>query len=223
MWIDFPPNPSIITGISWKPTSRRRLRALGSSDRSGVSPSHSKYLFFFWRGAAQLWGHFMCQSLRSHSGTTSKPVLALLSSLTWLLDPKNAQTEKCDVGQITAVVLLKKKVEFFCWKHTSPGYTLTSAFVLPVLFKHPGKVGKVGEKKAAVIRVWQKINAWVCHFFVGSPPPLFFLFFMKLFSGTICQMAHSLSYTFDLTGDFIRVRFEAIPSPCARSLTPAVV
>lgn len=26
-------------------------------------------------------------------------------------------------------------------------------------------------------------------------------------------MAHSLSYTFDLTGDFIRVRFEAIPSP----------
>lgn len=51
----------------------------------------------------------MCQSLRSHSGTTSKPILALLSSLTWLLDPKNAQTEKCDVGQITAVVLLKKK------------------------------------------------------------------------------------------------------------------
>lgn len=40
-------------------------------------------------------------------------------------------------------MLLKKKVEFFCWKHTSPGYRLTSAFVLPVFFKHPGKVGKV--------------------------------------------------------------------------------
>lgn len=50
----------------------------------------------------------MCQSLRSHSGTTSKPILAPLSSLTWLLDPKNAQTEKCDVGQFTAVVSLKK-------------------------------------------------------------------------------------------------------------------
>lgn len=62
-------------------------------------------------------------------------------------------------------MLLKKKVEFFCWKHTSPGYRLTSAFVLPVFFKHPGKVGKVGgggkkeKKKAAVIRAWQKINA----------------------------------------------------------------
>ena len=76
MWIDFPPNPSIITGISWKPTSRWWLRALGSSDRSGVSPSHSKYLFFFWLGAAQLWGHFMCQSLGFHSGPTSKPSLA---------------------------------------------------------------------------------------------------------------------------------------------------
>lgn len=222
MWIDFPPNPSIITGISWKPTSRRRLRALGSSDRSGVSPSHSKYLFFFWRGAAQLWGHFMCQSLRSHSGTTSKPVLALLSSLTWLLDPKNAQTEKCDVGQITAVVLLKKKVEFFCRKHTSPGYRLTSALSFLSSSSIRGRLEKWGEKKAAVIRAWQKINAWVCHFFVGSPLPIF-LFFMKLFSGTICQMAHSLSYTFDLTGDFIRVLFGAIPSPCARSLTPAVV
>lgn len=146
MWIDFPPNPSIITGISWKPTSRRRLRALGSADRSGVSPSHSKYLFFFWRGAAQLWGHFMCQSLRSHSGTTSKPILAPLSSLTWLLDPKNAQTEKCDVGQFTAVVSLKK-VEFFCWKHIRLGYRLTSAFVLPFLFKHAGKFGKVEKKK----------------------------------------------------------------------------
>lgn len=144
MWIDFPPNPSIITGISWKPTSRRRLRALGSSDRSGVSPTHSKYLFFFWRGAAQLWGHFMCQSLRSHSGMTSKPILAPLSSLTWLLDPKNAQTEKCDVGQITAVVW--RKVEFFYWKHTIPGYRATSAVVLPVLFKRPGTVGKVGKK-----------------------------------------------------------------------------
>lgn len=175
MWIDFPPNPSIITGISWKPTSRRRLRALGSADRSGVSPSHSKYLFFFWRGAAQLWGHFMCQSLRSHSGTTSKPILAPLSSLTWLLDPKNAQTEKCDVGQFTAVVSLKK-VEFFCWKHIRLGYRLTSAFVLPFLFKHTGKFGKVEEKKrkrAAVIRAWQKINAWVCHFFVGFFPPFF--------------------------------------------------
>lgn len=75
MWIDFPPNPSIITGISWKPTSRWWLRALGSSDRSGVSPSHSKYLFFFWLGAAQLWGHFMCQPCRFHSGLTSKPIL----------------------------------------------------------------------------------------------------------------------------------------------------
>lgn len=53
----------------------------------------------------------MCQSHRSHSGTTSKPILAPLSSLTWLLDPKNAETEKCDVGQITAVVSLKQKKE----------------------------------------------------------------------------------------------------------------
>lgn len=107
MWIDFPPNPSIITGISWKPTSRWRLRALGSSDRSGVSPSHSKYLFFFWLGAAQLWGHFMCQPLRSHSGPTSKPTSAHCFCDV-AAGPKNAQTEKCDVGQITAVVPLKK-------------------------------------------------------------------------------------------------------------------
>lgn len=99
MWIDFLPNPSIITGISWKPTSRRWLRALGSSDRSGVSPSQSKYLFFFWLGAAQLWGHFMCQLLHFHSELTSKPDLAHC-----LCDvaaaPENAQTEKSDVGQI---------------------------------------------------------------------------------------------------------------------------
>lgn len=109
MWIDFLPNPSIITGISWKPTSRWRLRALGSSDRSGVSPSHSKYLFFFWLGAAQLWGHFMCQPLHFHSGLTSKPIL-----LHCLCDvaagPENAQTEKCDVGQVP---LEKKKSDSY--------------------------------------------------------------------------------------------------------------
>lgn len=47
--------------------------------------------------------------------------------------------------------------------------------MLPVLFKRPGKVGKV-EKKATVIRAWQKIDAPVCHFFVG----FFFLFYEAL-------------------------------------------
>lgn len=180
MWIDFPPNPSIITGISWKPTSRRRLRALGSSDRSGVSPSHSKYLFFFWRGAAQLWGHFMCQSLRSHSGTTSKPILAPLSSLTWLLDPKNAQTEKCDVGQITAVVSLKKSgilllKTYEPWIQTDQPQLLCFPSCLSVQGRF-GKVKKKRKKKATVLRAWQKIDAPVCHFFVGC----FFLFYEAL-------------------------------------------
>lgn len=170
MWIDFPPNPSIITGISWKPTSRRRLRALGSSDRSGVSPSHSKYLFFFWRGAAQLWGHFMCQSLRSHSGTTSKPILAPLSSLTWLLDPKNAQTEKCDVGQITAVVSLKKKWNSSAENIRALDTEQPQLLCFPSCLSVQGRFGKVKKKekkKPTVIRAWQKIDAPVCHFFVG--------------------------------------------------------
>lgn len=101
MWMDFPPNPSIITGISWKPSSLWWLRALGSSDRSSVSPSHSKYLFFLWLGAAQLWGHFMCQPLRFYSPLTSKTV-----SFHCFCDAaaglRTAQTEKCVVGQIAA-------------------------------------------------------------------------------------------------------------------------
>lgn len=50
----------------------------------------------------------MCQPLGFHSAATSKTILVHC-----LCDvaarPENAQTEKCDVGQITAVVALKKK------------------------------------------------------------------------------------------------------------------
>lgn len=127
MWIDFLPNPSIITGISWKPTSRWRLRALGSSDRSGVSPSHSKYLFFFWLGAAQLWGHFMCQPLRFHSALTSKPTLAHCFCDV-AAGPETAQTEKCDVGQITELCPWRKN-GILTAKTQSPGYRLTLALV----------------------------------------------------------------------------------------------
>lgn len=87
MWIDFPPNPSIITGISWKPTSRWWLRALGSTDRSGVSPSHSKYLFFFD------WGQPSCEGISCVSpsvfihGWLQSPFWPIVS-VTWLLDPK---------------------------------------------------------------------------------------------------------------------------------------
>lgn len=52
----------------------------------------------------------MCQSLRFHSRLTSKPIL-VHCFCDVAAGPENAQTEKCDVGQITAVVSLKK-VEF---------------------------------------------------------------------------------------------------------------
>lgn len=49
----------------------------------------------------------MCQPLTFHSRLTSKPILAhCFCDVT--AGPENAQTEKCDVGQITAVVPLKK-------------------------------------------------------------------------------------------------------------------
>lgn len=57
----------------------------------------------------------MCQPLRFHSGMTSKPIL-VHCFCDVAAGPKNAQTEKCDVGQITAVVPLKK-VEFLWSKH----------------------------------------------------------------------------------------------------------
>lgn len=123
MWIDFPPNPSIITGISWKPTSRWWLRALGSSDRSGVSPSHSKYLFFFWLGAAQLWGHFMCQSLRFHSRLTSKPISGPL--FLW----RGCCTRKCPNRKMWCRSnysgCVPEKREILMSKTQSPGYSLT--------------------------------------------------------------------------------------------------
>lgn len=49
----------------------------------------------------------MCQPLRFHSELTSKPILAHCFCDV-AAGPENAQTEKCDVGQITAVVPLKK-------------------------------------------------------------------------------------------------------------------
>ena len=131
MWIDFPPNPSIITGISWKPTSRWWLRALGSSDRSGVSPSHSKYLFFFWLGAAQLWGHFMCQPRRFHSGLTSKPILV------HCFCDVAAGPEKCPNRKMWCrsnySSCAPEKSGILTVKTSSPGYRPTQAFVLVIL------------------------------------------------------------------------------------------
>lgn len=86
------------------------------------------------------------------------------------------------------------------------------------LFKHPGKVGKLKKKKRPQL---QELGRKSMHHSVISLLA-FFPFFIRLFSGTICQMARLLSYTFDLTGDFIRVRFEVIRSFWACSLTPAV-
>ena len=57
----------------------------------------------------------MCQPLRFHSGPTSKPIL-VHCFCDVAVGPENAQTEKCDVGQITAVVALKK-VEFLRSEH----------------------------------------------------------------------------------------------------------
>lgn len=131
MWIDFPPNPSIITGISWKPSSRWWLRALGSSDRSGVSPSHSKCLFFFWLGAAQLWGHFMCQPLRFHSGLTSKPSFGSL--FLW----RGCWTSKCPNRKMWCRSNYRssssEKRRILIVKTQNPGYHLTLVFVLVVL------------------------------------------------------------------------------------------
>ena len=57
----------------------------------------------------------MCQPLCFHSELTSKPIL-VHCFCDVAAGPENAQTEKCDVGQITAVVL-PKKVEFLWSKH----------------------------------------------------------------------------------------------------------
>lgn len=49
----------------------------------------------------------MCQPFHFHSGLTSKTILAYCFCYV-AAGPENAQTEKCDVGQITAFVPLKK-------------------------------------------------------------------------------------------------------------------
>lgn len=51
----------------------------------------------------------MCQSRRSHSPLDFKARFCAIVAVTWPPHPKNAQTEKCDVGQITAVVRPLKK------------------------------------------------------------------------------------------------------------------
>lgn len=49
----------------------------------------------------------MCQTRRFHSAATSKHIRAHCFCDV-AVGPQNAQTEKCDVGQITAVVPLEK-------------------------------------------------------------------------------------------------------------------
>lgn len=189
MWIDFPPNPSIITGTWWKPTSRRRPRPLGSSDRSGVSPSHSEYLFFLWLGAAQLWGHFMCQSPRSHSPLHFKAWLRRHCRM-W----RGGRThEKCPNRKMLCrsnyqrLKRRRRKWDSCAWKHkavdTDSPWLLCALCALYVW-----RLANEWGKKAAVHGGWQKINAGIwsvlcCLFFI----------FIALFSKTIGQVAYCCS------------------------------
>lgn len=215
MWIDFPPNPSIITGISWKPTSRRRLRALGSSDRSGVSPSHSKYLFFFWRGGSP--------AVRAFH--VSVPPLSFRDDFkahfgSFVLPDVTAGPQKCPNRKMWCRSNYSGCVSEEKWSSSteniqSLGTEQRQLLCFLSCLSVQGRLEK-WEKKGHSCKglAENRCLSFLCW--------LFFFFFMKLFSGTICQMARSLSYTFDLTGDFIRVLFEVIQSPCACSLTPVI-
>lgn len=71
----------------------------------------------------------MCQSLHFHWGPTSKPDPAHCFCDV-AAGPENAQTEKCDVGQITELCALnKREKQNFGVKTLSPGYVLSMACV----------------------------------------------------------------------------------------------
>lgn len=73
----------------------------------------------------------MCQSLRSHSPLTSKPGFGAIVACDVAAGPtKNAQTEKCYVGQITSV---KKEEE-----EEEESWILAPENIKPWIPTHPG-------------------------------------------------------------------------------------
>lgn len=148
MWIDFSPNPSIITGTSWKPTSRRWLRGLRKLRQERRVPLSFKVFVFPLTGGQPNCEGISCVSPAAFiQGWLQSPFWAFVS-VTWLLDPKNAQTEKCDVGQITAVVPVKKKRNSYGqsiepWLPPKPGFC--ACFPHTSLSVHCRSEWKLGE------------------------------------------------------------------------------
>lgn len=93
-------------------------------------------------------------------------------SVTWLLDPKNGQTEKCDVGQIKAVVALKKKWNSYCqkikpWLPANPSFCVRCPNICSRVEWTLASV-KMRIKMKKVCQKIKVLNLFGCFFVVGG-------------------------------------------------------
>lgn len=129
MWIDFLPNPSIITGISWKPTSRRWLRAFRKLRQERRVPLSFKVFVFLLTGGSPAARAFHVSAAPLSFQADFKACFSLLflwrGRWTW----KCPNRKMCCRSIYRVVPVEKKKQEkkegIIFVKTESPGYCLT--------------------------------------------------------------------------------------------------